>query len=76
MKKKVEAEVKVRGLEYVGDGTAWRCPGGLVPTRGLTAAEVERYGGEAAVMASGLYVKIEAEVKAEVEVEEDSDATE
>ena len=63
-------------LLYVGDGSQWICPQGQVPTRGLTAEEVERYGGEAAVMASGLYVKVEAEVQAEAEVEEDNDGAE
>ena len=42
-------------LVYVGDGSAWRCPLGTVPTRDLTAEEVEYFGGAELLMSTSLY---------------------
>jgi len=46
------------GLIYVGDGSAWVMGTVLVPTRDLTADEVERFGGEEMLVGSGLYEKM------------------
>ena len=44
-------------LVYVGDGSAWRCPLGTVPTRDLTAEEVEFFGGAELLMSTSLYAR-------------------
>jgi hypothetical protein len=42
-------------LEYIGDGTIWIQDGAFVPPRDLTDEEVEQFGGEGALLQSGLY---------------------
>jgi hypothetical protein len=42
-------------LEYIGDGTIWIQDGIFVPPRDLTDEEVEHFGGETALLLSGLY---------------------
>ena len=44
-------------LNYVGDGTTWIQNNEIVPPRDLDDEEVERYGGEEALLKSGLYRK-------------------
>ena len=49
------ADDKIEKFIYVGDGTAWVMGPVLVPPRDLTADEVERFGGAAELLRSGLY---------------------
>jgi len=44
-------------LIYIGNGAVWFQDQQPVPNRNLTADEVELYGGERALLKSGLYVK-------------------
>lgn len=45
-------------LKYIGNGTQWVTPVGIVPPRNLTDAEVKKYGGKAALLKSGLYQEV------------------
>lgn len=44
-----------RPLRYIGDGSAWVAPGKPPVSRDLEAEEVDEYGGEQALLKSGLY---------------------